>query len=589
MKNTCEFQGAVSIGKRKTNNRCVVLPFDVPLLADDDSLEPIRNHNWIPMKASSPVDLIIQVDDSSFHLNKLAMVSRSEYLNRLVFQEGCNTEIQIKNIPGGRKTFELIVKFCYGWKIDINAENVAPLYCAAHFLEMSEELEEGNLISKTEAIFSFLIFSSWKDTFQILKSCESISSWAKNLHIVKHCSEAIAWKAYDEDYSKFGDNSWWFEDVSQLRIDHFVEVIQCLKRGGTKSDLVGSCIAHWTRNWFSQFTPKHIAIQLHRVSIECLIRLLPTEENSVSFNFLLHLLKAGVMLKINPELLCVLERRIVLMLDQCSVSDLLVKNHGDKCCLNDADVVVRVLQCYVCQIPKNYYCKEKLHGVGRLVDGYLIQVARDKNLRVESFKSLVEALPQNARFSHDLLYRAIDMYLKAHPKLRAEDREEVCKVLEYHRLSQEARVHVTKNNRLPVKLTTKFMLLEQVNMATSEREVGKGSDHKIECGRQQRSHLKIREGTMNPSPELALTSSISSMDIQAIAQLMNQINQLQSSTNRANLSLISDPVSLYYIHPDENPGTPLISIVLETNNYNVCERAMSIALKSKNKWQWIYC
>ncbi|KAL1294171.1 hypothetical protein HN51_054842 [Arachis hypogaea] len=481
MKNTCELQGAMSSGK---SNRCVVLPADVPLLAD--SLEPTRNHAWIP-KASSPADLIIQVDHSSFHLHKLAMISRSEYLNRLVFQGGCNIEIsgdrliiQLENIPGGRKAFELVVKFCYGWKIDITAENVAPLYCAAHFLEMSEELEEGNLISKTEAFLSFLILSSWKDTFRILKSCESILSWAKDLQIVKHCSEAIAWKAcskspsattYDEDYSKF-DNSWWFEDVSKLRIDHFVEVIQCLKRGGTKSDLVGSCIQHWTMKWFSQFTltgldkvtPKHVSIQLHRVSTECLIRLLPTEVNSVSCNFLLHLLKAGVMLKIDLELLCVLERRIALMLDQCSVSDLLVKNQGDKGSLNDVDVVVRVLQCYVCHISKN--SKEKMHAIGRLVDGYLIQVARDKNLRVESIKSLVEALPQDARLCDDLLYRAIDMYLKAHPELREDEREEVCKVLGYHRLSQEARVHVAKNNRLPVKLTTQFMLLEQVNMAT---------------------------------------------------------------------------------------------------------------------------
>lgn len=375
------------------------------------------------------------------------MVSRSEYLNRLVFQRGIIKEnsgdslnIKIENLPGGTKAFELIVKFCYGWKIDITAANVAPLYCAAHFLEMSEDLEEGNLISKTEAFLSFLIFSSWKDTFRVLKSTESISPWAKELQIVKCCSEAIAWKAcanqnassfnceyaeyFNVQASKMNDSgledrpdAWWFEDVSLLRIDHFIEVIQCIKRRGIKSELLGSCIAHWATKWFSQVTlgldkvtPKHITLQLGRVSTECLIRLLPTEENSVTCNFLLHLLKVGVMLKINPELLCVLERRVALIFEQCLVSDLLVKNQGDNDPMYDVSVVLRVLQSYVCGMSSNPAVK--IHNVGRLVDGYLMHVARDENLMVESFKSLVEALPQKARYCDDNLYRAIDMYLK---------------------------------------------------------------------------------------------------------------------------------------------------------------------------------
>ncbi|PNX81239.1 root phototropism protein 3-like, partial [Trifolium pratense] len=91
-------------GKR---NRCVVLPANVPMVAD--SLKR-KNQNWIA-RANSANDLIIQVGDSSFHLHKLAMVSRSEYLNRLVFKKRSNIEentstIQIDNIPGGRKTFE---------------------------------------------------------------------------------------------------------------------------------------------------------------------------------------------------------------------------------------------------------------------------------------------------------------------------------------------------------------------------------------------------------------------------------------------------------------------------------------------------
>ncbi|CAJ1976159.1 unnamed protein product [Sphenostylis stenocarpa] len=474
-------------------HRCIDLPPNVPVLAH--SLERTQR-NWIA-RSNSPTDLIIQIGDSSFHLHKVAMASRSEYLNRLVFERGSSREsggdsliIQIKNLPGGKKSFESILKFCYGRKFDITASDIVPLYCAAHFLEMSEDLQEGNLISKTEAFLSLLILSSWKDTFRILKTTESISHWAKDLQIVKRCSQAIALKVCanpnafsftsqnERPFSKTDSSvgNWWFEDVSLLRIDHFIEVIQSIRRCGIRPELVGSCIEHWTRKWFSQVTlgldketPKPITIHLHRISIECLINILPTEENSVTCNFLLHLLKAGVMLKINPELLCVLERRVALMLEKSRVPDLLVKNQGEKHSSYDVTVVLRVLRFYVCGISSNHSAKTKAkpQSVGRLVDGYLTQVARDENLTMESFKSLVEALPQNARHTDDSLYRAIDMYLKAHPNLTEEDRTDICRNLEYHRLSQEARKHVMQNDRLPLKLTTEFVLLEQVNMTTS--------------------------------------------------------------------------------------------------------------------------
>ncbi|TQD82599.1 hypothetical protein C1H46_031797 [Malus baccata] len=143
-------------------------------------------------------DLIIQVGDSNFYLHKLPMVIRRGYLNRLVFQRinvgrDASPRIHLDNLPHGAKVFESVVKFCYGWKFDLI--NIAPLYCAAHFLEMSDDFKQGNLISKTETFLSFLIFPSWKDTFRILRSCESISLCAKELKISKRSTEGIAWKA----------------------------------------------------------------------------------------------------------------------------------------------------------------------------------------------------------------------------------------------------------------------------------------------------------------------------------------------------------------------------------------------------------
>ncbi|GLT56254.1 hypothetical protein SLA2020_293110 [Shorea laevis] len=468
--------------------QCVIYPVNSDMVAED--VERI-NKNWIVWTKATK-DLIVQVGDYSFHLHKLPMVSRSGYLNRLVFErrngseKGSNQKIRLENFPGGSDTFELVAKFCYRWRIDVTAENIAPLHCAAHFLEMSDDLESGNLISKTEAFISYVIFSSWKGTFQILKSCESLSFWAKELQILKQCSNAIAWEVCTEPKaSAFGDTgkvedmaeNWWFEDVSALRIDHFIEVIESIKRRGMKSELVGSCIELWTSRWLSRVNneleneiPSHLSQQLQRVTVESLIRVLPAEENLVSCNFLLQLLKLGLLKKINLELLNQIEKRIVSMLEQCQVQDLLVKNDVDDDTTYDVRIVIRVVEWYAMLAIK--HPAPRIHAVGRLLDGYLTLIAQDKYLTVNNFQSLAEALPKGARFCDNNLYRAIDMYLKAHPLLEEEDRTSVCRAMDYNKLSQEARQHVMKNKRLPLQITTQAMLLEQGNSTRSTTGFG---------------------------------------------------------------------------------------------------------------------
>ncbi|XP_023530233.1 root phototropism protein 3-like isoform X1 [Cucurbita pepo subsp. pepo] len=474
--------GSVIGGKR---NKCVIFPVKSSMVAESMDRS---NKNWIVQtKPAYESDLIVRVGDFSFHLHKLPMVARSKYLNRMIIQNSSHevqknnsvSTIELDNLPGGAMAFELVMKFCYGWKVDLTAKNVAPLYCAAHFLEMTDDLTQGNLTSKAEAFMSFVISSSWNDTFKVLKSCESISRCANRLHIPKRCSEAIALKAcmnpeafcnndYNVDNVKLevvADN-WWFADVSVLRIDHFIEVIESGKRRGMRSEVIGSCIAHWTMRWFSSAmnglensTLQHLT-KLRSVTVESLIRILPFEENSVTSSFLLHILKLGSVMKIDSELLTILESRLAMMLEKCDTSDLLVKNYGEDDSVYDVAIVTRVVKSYAAHISDN--SQSNLLVVGRLVDDYLMLVARDQNLRADCFQVLVEALPQNARVCFDNMYRAIDMYLKAHPELTEEERTCLCSSLKYHKLSQAAREHIMRNDRLPLKYTTSFILLEQV-------------------------------------------------------------------------------------------------------------------------------
>ncbi|KAI8022732.1 BTB/POZ domain-containing protein DOT3 [Camellia lanceoleosa] len=445
----------------RQNNRCVIYSANSSMVAE--SVER-RNQSWFyrmkveinPSKSLAPPIVAPPATTTTTSIF-LPMVSRSGYLNRLVFQrKGINSSpnIWIDNFPGGAKFFELVVKFCYGWKVDLTATNIAPLYCAAHFLEMSDDFEQQNLISQTESFLSFLIFSSWKDTFRIFKSCESISSWARDLQILKRCSEAVAWKACANAKAMESDNNeveclsvlpdnvngnvidgWWFEDVSLLRIDHFIEVIESIKRKVMRTKLVGL----------------YMPLELQKVTIESLIRVLPVEENSVAFNFLLHLLKIG-----KKGHICIGKNR---------AKDLLVRNYEPGGAVYDVTIIARVVEAYLLLVSSNP--PSRIFDIGRLVDEYLTLVARDENLEAKNFQLLVEALPRNARYCNDNLYRGIDMYLKAHPSLTEEERNGICRAMEYHKLSQEARKHATKNDRLPLNIITRFILLDQVNMTRS--------------------------------------------------------------------------------------------------------------------------
>ncbi|KAH7444869.1 hypothetical protein KP509_02G094700 [Ceratopteris richardii] len=196
-------------------------------------------------------------------------------------------------MPGGPEAFELASKFCYGVAVDLTASCIAGLRCAAEYLEMTEDLEDGNLISKTEAFLSFVVLASWKDSITVLQHCEGLSPWTENLQIVRRCTESIAWKACtdpkgiswsftgkgtssDSSRSHIGNRrsnellttknspswnelkndpkkkipqDWWIEDVISLNVQHFTKVIAAIRSKGMRPDLVSAAIVQYALKW----------------------------------------------------------------------------------------------------------------------------------------------------------------------------------------------------------------------------------------------------------------------------------------------------------------------------------------------------
>ncbi|XP_042507294.1 root phototropism protein 3-like [Macadamia integrifolia] len=508
-----------------------------------------RDQSWY-VATDIPSDILVQIGDVSFHLHKYPLLSRSGRMNRIIYdsRDADLNKIVMDDLPGGADAFELAAKFCYGIAVDLTAANISGLRCAAEYLEMTEDFEEGNLIFKTEAFLSYVVLSSWRDSILVLKSCEPLSPWAENLQIVRRCSESIAWKAcanprgirwaYTGRPTKVSSPSWnemkesspnrnqqvppdwWFEDVSILRIDHFVRVVTAIKVKGMRFELIGAAIMHYGSKWLPGLIkegmaeeasnsrdgndtwrgglhmivvgnkddpPAGVPIREQRMIIESLISIIPPQKDSVTCSFLLRLLRMANMLKVAPALVTELEKRVGMQFEQATLPDLLIPSYNKSETLYDVDLVHRLLEHFLVQEqteplspsrqsfsenqtyegnPRSNPPNAKMR-VARLVDSYLTEVARDRNLSLTKFQVLAEALPESARTCDDGLYRAVDSYLKAHPTLSEHERKRLCRVMDCQKLSMDACMHAAQNERLPLRVVVQVLFSEQIKISNA--------------------------------------------------------------------------------------------------------------------------
>ncbi|CAN1813723.1 BTB/POZ domain-containing protein DOT3 [Linum perenne] len=488
-------------GHGQVPQQSIILPPNNTIAAVSDASDN-NAHKW-PVATQIPADLSVQVQDATFTVHKYPLVSKCGYIARLELQPSISSysyEVKLETFPGGSETFEAILRFCYGLPLDLNPQNIAPLRCASEYLEMSEDLEDGNLITKTEAFLTFVILSSWKDTITVLKTCEALSPWAENLQIVRRCCDSITWKASRENFSAGGDDAgdaWWLDDVATLHISHFTRIVTAVRAKGTKPELVGKCIMQYASKWLTgmdeeskgkgelQFSvlsggkdDEYVEHKEEQTTIiENLISLLPPQQEAVPCRFLLQMLNMATVYSASQALITQLEKRVGIILDKATVNDLLIPNYQtadrgkllkspDQSTMHDIDVVQRILE-YFLMHEQDQQQPQSIPGkssVSKLLDNYLAEIAKDPNVSVTKFQVLAESLPENARACHDGLYRAIDIYLKTHPSLLEHDRKRVCRLMNCEKLSLDACIHAAQNDRLPVRTVIQVLFSEQVKL-----------------------------------------------------------------------------------------------------------------------------
>ncbi|KAJ6419428.1 hypothetical protein OIU84_029524 [Salix udensis] len=491
-----------SDGVDQVHSQRIIAPSTAIAIADSFQK---KDNSWV-VTSQIATDLSIQVQDDTFTVHKYPLLSKCGYIGRLELQPTISTfgcELKLENFPGGSEAFKIILKFCYGLPLELNSSNIAPLRCASEFLEMSEELDDGNLISKTEAFLTFVVLSSWKDTITVLKSCETLSPWAENLQIVRRCCDSIAWKA-PTDNSMVNDEGWCFDDVASLRIDHFMRIITAIRAKGTKPEIIGKCIMRYAERWLPGIDAEleglrgygygknelHFSILIGRKEdegivhskeqkniIESLVSILPPQPEAVPCKFLLEILKMAMVYSASQALISELEKRAGMMLENANVNDLLIPNYKseeqgkmvkplEQRTMHNTDVVRRIVEYFLMheQEQQQLPLTSGKSSVSKLLDNYLAEVAKDPNLSITKFQVLAEALPEKARTCDDGIYRAIDTYLKTHPSLSEYDRKRLCKIMNCGKLSLDACMHAAQNERLPLRTVIQVLFSEQVKM-----------------------------------------------------------------------------------------------------------------------------
>ncbi|KAF8390502.1 hypothetical protein HHK36_025029 [Tetracentron sinense] len=494
-------------------------------------------------------DLIIQVKGSRYLLHKFPLLSKC-----LRLQQQCSEspessqcqEIQLLDFPGGIEAFETCAKFCYGITITLSAFNIVSVRCAAEYLQMTEDVEKGNLIYKLEVFLNSCILHGWKDSIVTLQSTKSFPLWSEDLGITSRCIDAIASRVLthpskvnlSQSYSRGGRDDiscngterqrqrqtpapkgWWAEDISELGVDLYWRTMIAIKSGGKiPSNLIGKALQIYAHQWLPNMSkdgyinkpnPDSDSVgemtSKHRLLLESVVSLLPMEKGAVSCSFLLKLLKAANILGASSHSKLELARRVGIQLEEARVSDLLIPSMSyTNDTLYDVDIVMTILEQFMLQgqtpptspprakegferkrsrsaetvdleFQESRRSSSASHSsklkVAKLVDGYLQEIARDVNLPLSKVISLAEAIPDFARLDHDNLYRAIDIYLKAHPELSKSERKWLCRILDCKKLSMEACMHAAQNELLPLRVVVQVLFFEQVRAATAGGQV----------------------------------------------------------------------------------------------------------------------
>ncbi|KAH9773024.1 BTB/POZ domain-containing protein [Citrus sinensis] len=540
-------------------------------------------------------DLIIQVKGSRYLLHKFPLLSKCLRLQRLCSESPESSQhqiVQLPDFPGGIDAFELCAKFCYGITITLSAYNIVAARCAAEYLQMTEDVEKGNLIYKIEVFFNSCILHGWRDSIVTLQSTKAFPLWSEDLGITSRCIEAIASKvlthpskvSLSHSYSRRGRDDiscngaesqrhkastkgWWAEDMAELGIDLYWRTMIAIKSGGKiPSNLVGEALKIYASRWLPNISRNgrinnHEAsdsdsdsatevTSKHRLLLESIISLLPAEKGSVSCSFLLKLLKAANILNASSSSKMELARRVALQLEEATVSDLLIP------CLSytsdtlyDVDIVMTILEQFKLQgqspptsPPRSKLGFERRRSRSAENINFELQESRRSSSASHGSKlkvaKLVDGYLQEIAKDVNLPLSKFITIAESVPEFSRLDHDDLYRAIDIY---LKACMHAARNELLPLRVVVQVLFFEQ---ARATMAGGKMTELPSNIKALLAGH---GIDPSRPPPPLSTTSTIPGDDQWSISGLKSPKSKL--STLRMKLAE-DDELDENDLHPD---------------------------------------
>ncbi|KAI4306304.1 hypothetical protein L6164_029590 [Bauhinia variegata] len=467
--------------------------------SNEISLAMERTGQWV-FSEEIPTDVIVEVGEATFSLHKIMLVAKSNYVRKLIMEsdERDLATVDLSDIPGGPEIFEKAAMFCYGVNFEITVHNVAALRCAAEYLQMTDECCDGNLAGRTEDFLTQVAFHSLAGAVLVLKSCQQLLPFAEDVNIVKRCVDIVSSKACREaNFPSRSPPNWWTEELAILNFDFFEKVFTAMKQRGAKNLTLSSALITYTERALRELVRDHTGNGIRssdpsgsgsnsdarieqRVLLQSIVSLFPAEKAVFPINFLCCLLRCAIYLRASSSCKSELEKRISQTLEHVTVDDLLVLSFtydGEQLC--DLDSVRKIISGFVEKEKSiavfnagdfSEACSSAMQCVAKMVDTYLAEIATYGEVNISKFNGIAVLIPKDARKVDDDLYRAVDIFLKAHPNLDEIEREKVCSVMDPLKLSYDARAHASQNKRLPVQTVLHALYHDQLKLRSGAEE-----------------------------------------------------------------------------------------------------------------------
>ncbi|MCO5550702.1 hypothetical protein L7F22_004192 [Adiantum nelumboides] len=303
-------------------------------------------------------------------------------------------------------------------------------------------------------------------------------------------------------------HNWWFEDMSSLSMYMMERVVMAMQTHCINNKHISKVLLRYLeaslpllgysslsigieKGDANEKTFREYAQRVQREVLESVVRLLHRLEwASVPVKSLFELRRVSITMSASRPCRRQIEEMIGCQLHRATLDNILTpraNGRDRRSCLYDVDLVLRLLKFFlhgeavaklqggsgdnadldpVVELELKYgyngaYEPAPIRVVGTLIDKYLAEVAPDSYLKASKFSELAEALPSTARDTHDGLYKALDIYLQAHPSIPTEDAIQVCRPVDFDKLSFETCKHVLENPRIPAWVSFRVLALQQ--------------------------------------------------------------------------------------------------------------------------------